>query len=672
MQKTRIPMRELTINNIFDNWMFDGGIFNSLYLNHKNDLVMWQGVNELENSPGILDLDYHANRGDKCASMLVLKLLTESGLDRANRKLIGDVIFMKFHNKWNRIFEAINLVYDPIENYNRIDETTTEESGKEKNISTFTDNLDYENKRDYEDNRNEKFNDSETLTGKEKNTFTDNLEYTDETAAGSSPRTTTSSKNAFGSDSFTPSDKVVQTGSESINHKIGDSNTQLNEKEYDNYKRTRKTEDEDGNTTRSEGTDSTKHLVDQNRNQQTTEDERSFEDRKTKVTFRGKGNIGILSSAELLLKEYDIREYMDYYKMMYRDVDSVISSGIFPRCEDFAMWTIYEPGGGGGEITGDYVKSVNGKTGIVTIEIPERYTLPAASSTVLGGVKAVAKTNAMTKEVGIDAGGKLWSEPGSGGGGIPGNYVQSVNGQTGVVTLIIPDPYDLPVATTEVLGGVKGEYSPNRMSDFNMFGGIVDTSGVLRTAIPYASDDQTGVVRAKPKTEEMTEEVGIDLEGHLWSKPGSGGGSGGTDWTERSFEINSADDIEKVFYGINASEIEIIARENFTGSGSVSSILSIKYDITNEDDTTFSITRASSTSASAYNKMAMDSFTKYGISYQIVCANSATTPQANATRTQYFIGNLYKKKIKNLTLKFTGAGTDSGTFKPKLLTVRYR
>ena len=55
------------------------------------------------------------------------------------------------------------------------------------------------------------------------------------------------------------------------------------------------------------------------------------------------------------------------------------------------------------------------------------YTLPVASSTTLGGVKPVAKTASMTQEVGVDASGALYTEPGSGGG------VKSVNGQTGTV-----------------------------------------------------------------------------------------------------------------------------------------------------------------------------------------------------------------------------------------------
>ena len=45
------------------------------------------------------------------------------------------------------------------------------------------------------------------------------------------------------------------------------------------------------------------------------------------------------------------------------------------------------------------------------------YTLPIASSTQLGGVQPVAKTEAMTQSVGVDDAGALWTAPGSGEGG---------------------------------------------------------------------------------------------------------------------------------------------------------------------------------------------------------------------------------------------------------------
>lgn len=68
-----------------------------------------------------------------------------------------------------------------------------------------------------------------------------------------------------------------------------------------------------------------------------------------------------------------------------------------------------------GAVTAEYDGSAE-----VSVKIPEggsgSYTLPIASETTLGGVKAVAKTDEMTQTVGVDAEGRLFTAAGSGGG----------------------------------------------------------------------------------------------------------------------------------------------------------------------------------------------------------------------------------------------------------------
>lgn len=53
----------------------------------------------------------------------------------------------------------------------------------------------------------------------------------------------------------------------------------------------------------------------------------------------------------------------------------------------------------------------------------DTYTLPIATSSQLGGVKPVAKTDAMTQSVGVDETGALFTEPGSSGGGGSGESI---------------------------------------------------------------------------------------------------------------------------------------------------------------------------------------------------------------------------------------------------------
>lgn len=52
------------------------------------------------------------------------------------------------------------------------------------------------------------------------------------------------------------------------------------------------------------------------------------------------------------------------------------------------------------------------------VEFGGGYTLPTASSTTLGGVKPIAKTDAMTQSVGVDDAGALWTAAGGESGGM--------------------------------------------------------------------------------------------------------------------------------------------------------------------------------------------------------------------------------------------------------------
>lgn len=54
---------------------------------------------------------------------------------------------------------------------------------------------------------------------------------------------------------------------------------------------------------------------------------------------------------------------------------------------------------------------------------PIEYELPVANANTLGGVKPVAKTDAMTQPVGVDAEGKLFTAPGGSGGSVSWNDI---------------------------------------------------------------------------------------------------------------------------------------------------------------------------------------------------------------------------------------------------------
>lgn len=66
-------------------------------------------------------------------------------------------------------------------------------------------------------------------------------------------------------------------------------------------------------------------------------------------------------------------------------------------------------------------------TGLIPADRLPDTTIPVANSTTLGGVMPVNKTDAMTQEVGVDSSGKLYTAPGSGGGG-GGDYLPLTGG----------------------------------------------------------------------------------------------------------------------------------------------------------------------------------------------------------------------------------------------------
>ena len=127
----------------------------------------------------------------------------------------------------------------------------------------------------------------------------------------------------------------------------------------------------------------------------------------------------------------------------------------------------------------------------------EAYSLPIAGASTLGGVKPVAKTSAMTQEVGVDSSGKLYTTP--------------------------PGAYNLPTASTSQIGGIKT--SESYSSSKHTAKVAVNSSGVLYAEaydLPTAGASTLGGVKPVAKTSAMTQDVGVDSSGKLYTKPGEG------------------------------------------------------------------------------------------------------------------------------------------------------
>ncbi len=145
-----------------------------------------------------------------------------------------------------------------------------------------------------------------------------------------------------------------------------------------------------------------------------------------------------------------------------------------------------------------------GASGIVTPVDKPVYTLPIATPTALGGVMPVAKTTAMTQGVGVSEDGKLYTAPSGGGTDKSLGITSATVGQIAKITAV--DAQGKPTAWEPVdMPGGGGAYT-----------------------LPIASPAVLGGVKPVAKTDAMTQGVGVDEAGALFTLPG--GGSGEKSW----------------------------------------------------------------------------------------------------------------------------------------------
>lgn len=141
-----------------------------------------------------------------------------------------------------------------------------------------------------------------------------------------------------------------------------------------------------------------------------------------------------------------------------------------------------------------------GASGIVTPVDKPVYTLPIATPTALGGVMPVAKTTAMTQGVGVSEDGKLYTAPSGGGTDKSLGITSATVGQIAKITAV--DAAGKPTGWEPVDMPSGGTYT-----------------------LPIASPAVLGGVKPIAKTDAMTQGVGVDDAGALWTAA-----LGGNDW----------------------------------------------------------------------------------------------------------------------------------------------
>lgn len=303
---------ELTkVNDLYDTWLTGDGIFTDLNVYD----VPWKQSDTVENLRTIASLNYtyHGNHsGEKNISPLVYKFI-KSEVEQPRYKL-ATAIYTMFGDKWEKLWDAINAEYDPLNNY---DMTETEET--------------------HGTNR-------ETLTKTGTNTTT-------MTGTDTNAKTGTETLNMTGTDTHakTGTETLNMTGTDTTNHTGNTENevSAFNSSSYvDNSKDTQNTTDAETrnmsdattyNTTDAE----TRNMSDATTFNTTNLETRNMTDTETRNTtdttsggndeartLTRSGNIGVTTNQQMLQSEIELRKW-NFFLSVFNDIDSMLTLSIY-------------------------------------------------------------------------------------------------------------------------------------------------------------------------------------------------------------------------------------------------------------------------------------------------------------------------------------------------------
>ena len=261
------------LNDVYDNWALGDGIFTDL----NNFDVPWKS----ENEPLLVDnlnMAYHgAHSGDKNISPVVHKFLVSE--DENTRAKLARIVYTMFADKWAKLWAAMEIEYNPLNNYDMVENETPAETTHTITPAETT----------------------ATITPAETTATITPAETTTETKPAKV--VTENEISAFNSSSYEDSAKTTATGD-------------VNDKGTDVF-----TVDESGtNKIEVDAAGTNKIEVDAAGSDVfTVQNER---------TLTRSGNIGVTSSQQLLQSEIELRKWL-YYQSVFNDIDNILTLSIY-------------------------------------------------------------------------------------------------------------------------------------------------------------------------------------------------------------------------------------------------------------------------------------------------------------------------------------------------------
>ena len=281
----------MKVNNTCD-FLLGQGIFTAL-----NDLnVPWRD----ENVASLLDMEYYTTFGNRQTSPLVDYLIGDKEhLSTEDTQKLAHIIFNKFSENWNRIDLAFSKEYNPIWNKDGTETTTVENSAK---TTTY--------EKGNQTNR--------TTKGEQINTNGYGEGQTTESQGA------TKTTNEYGQDKTTTENKTAAFNSSTYQDDTQATETKVGKTD------TIKTDAVTNTTTEKAKTDT---ITEGQREDTFTDGARTDTTQEGETTqtttYSFGGNIGVTTTQELLTAEFDMREKYNFFDIIFRNVDSILSCGYY-------------------------------------------------------------------------------------------------------------------------------------------------------------------------------------------------------------------------------------------------------------------------------------------------------------------------------------------------------
>lgn len=340
------------LEEVFPDAIIGKGIFSFL----DKTAVPWKG--DVESS--FLDLQYHVNRsGEKIISPILQKFLkTEDQLSDESLQKIANMIFVLYDKSWTKLYDTLSLEYNPIDNYNMVENEETDSDGTSSTSSsqTRTDDLTHSKTGDNTDTESgtvgQDISKSNTktldLTQTKTGTNTDKqsgevgVDTTDGGTVSVVGKGTADNQNniyGFNSAQGVPSDTSSSQDSsntQTTNNLTGSKDTDFSINMDKSINETVK----DTGTDKDAGTekhDETRNLTFGHKVSETLKDtgtvsnigktDGSDQNHSTRQLTR-KGNIGVTTSQQMIQSERDLWLWT-FFEQVFKDVDSVLTLSIY-------------------------------------------------------------------------------------------------------------------------------------------------------------------------------------------------------------------------------------------------------------------------------------------------------------------------------------------------------